>query len=672
MPRRSRFTPDRELFRQLVEQVPAVVFIESNEIEWRTLYMSPQATELLGDPPERWVADARLGLRRVHPDDYDHVMQAWRRSVSTGAPYDVEYRYQHPDGRVLWLHERQRLVTDDGGEPRYWLGLVEDVTDIRSAAEELRISESRYRALVEQLPAVVYIDSDEEDPQSIYVSPNCQEILGHSAASYVADRRKFRETIHPADRDRVFRAWRRAVREAAPFSLEYRFVRPDGRDVWVRDTARLVLGPNGERAYWQGVILDITATKRFEHELAASERRYRSLVEQLPAVIYEMGPDDERRTLFVSPHVEDVLGYSRVEWLDQPDIWIELLHPDDREIQLAAHDLQSTTGEPWQREYRLIAADGRIVWVRDQAVLTVDERGERTWQGVMLDVTARKEAEAKASEAEARYRMLAEHGPAIAYTWEPHSPDSKLTFLGSRIERLLGFPLDRWRSFEWFLSIVHPDDRRTMQEASERIARTGKPWAIDYRVIAADGRVVWMHDEGRLLTRDDAGRPHTFQGILFEVTARMETERQREAVEASARTLLEQMPAVPWTSSLDPETGLERMVYIGPQSVELLGYTPDELLSEPDHFARMVHPDDRERVLALNGEANAARGSWQDEFRVVARDGTVKWLHAVGRLATAPGESPAIWHGVTIDVSAIRAARDRGGDAIEAAQDPGR
>jgi PAS domain S-box-containing protein len=117
-------------------------------------------------------------------------------------------------------------------------------------------------------------------------------------------------------------------------------------------------------------------------------------MENIPAVVYEMGPDDERRTISVSHQIEELLGYTREEWLEQPDIWTELLHPDDREIELAAHDQQSLTGEPWAREYRLIASDGRIVWVRDQATLVRDDAGRPvSWQGLLLDVTAQKAAE---------------------------------------------------------------------------------------------------------------------------------------------------------------------------------------------------------------------------------------------------------------------------------------
>ncbi len=117
------------------------------------------------------------------------------------------------------------------------------------------------------------------------------------------------------------------------------------------------------------MVEDLTAEKRSQEEVRESESRYRALVERVPAVVYEMDPDDERRTLYVSPHVEQVLGYSRAEWLDQPDIWIELLHADDREVVLAQHDTHSETGEPWDLEYRLIASDGRVVWVHDRAIL---------------------------------------------------------------------------------------------------------------------------------------------------------------------------------------------------------------------------------------------------------------------------------------------------------------
>ena len=235
-----------------------------------------------------------------------------------------------------------------------------------------RSSEAVYRSLVEQVPAVVYVDSNEVEPRSLYVSPQALGLLGRPPDDFLADRHLWTASIHPEDRPRVAATWSEAVARRDRFECEYRWVRPDGTLLWVRDSSVLVLDAHGVGLFWQGVMLDVSDRRRTEDALRESETRHRALVENLPAVIYQVAPDDDRRTMYVSKHVETALGYTQAEWLDQPDIWMELLHADDREPTLAAHDRHNQTGEPWSREYRLIAADGRAIWFRDVAHLVRD------------------------------------------------------------------------------------------------------------------------------------------------------------------------------------------------------------------------------------------------------------------------------------------------------------
>ncbi len=141
-------------------------------------------------------------------------------------------------------------------------------------------------------------------------------------------------------------------------------------------------------------VRDITRHRRAEQELREAEARYRTLVEQIPAIIYIDAPDAVSSAIYMSPHTEAMLGYSPEEWVADPEFWLKLLHPDDRERVLAENTRTNLTGEPFCIEYRLIARDGRVVWVRDVAVLVKDEAGQpRYWQGVMLDITDRKRAE---------------------------------------------------------------------------------------------------------------------------------------------------------------------------------------------------------------------------------------------------------------------------------------
>jgi PAS domain S-box-containing protein len=126
----------------------------------------------------------------------------------------------------------------------------------------------------------------------------------------------------------------------------------------------------------------------------SEELPFRSLVERVPAIVYvdPAGPEPTAPT-YVSPFITQMLGYSPAEASGRAEWWSSILHPGDRERVLAEWTRSDETGEPYAGEYRLVAADGRIVWIRDEAVLLRDERGEPIhWQGVMVDVTAAKQA----------------------------------------------------------------------------------------------------------------------------------------------------------------------------------------------------------------------------------------------------------------------------------------
>jgi diguanylate cyclase (GGDEF)-like protein/PAS domain S-box-containing protein len=123
-------------------------------------------------------------------------------------------------------------------------------------------------------------------------------------------------------------------------------------------------------------------------------RRYRTLIEQLPLVVYVDALDKISSNIFTSRQIEPLLGYSVEEWATEADLFTRLLHPDDRERVLAAHEHTHTTHEPLSLEYRLIARDGRVVWLRDEGVVVLDEHGQPLHlQGYLLDITREREAE---------------------------------------------------------------------------------------------------------------------------------------------------------------------------------------------------------------------------------------------------------------------------------------
>jgi diguanylate cyclase (GGDEF)-like protein/PAS domain S-box-containing protein len=123
-----------------------------------------------------------------------------------------------------------------------------------------------------------------------------------------------------------------------------------------------------------------------------TERRYRALVEQLPLVVYIDALDDTSSNIFTSEQIEPLLGYAVDEWRDDPDLFVRTLHPDDRDRVLAAHARTHKTHEPLGIEYRLLARDGGVVYVRDEGVIVLGDEGEPLYlQGYLLDITAERE-----------------------------------------------------------------------------------------------------------------------------------------------------------------------------------------------------------------------------------------------------------------------------------------
>jgi PAS domain S-box-containing protein len=147
------------------------------------------------------------------------------------------------------------------------------------------------------------------------------------------------------------------------------------------------------------VFRDIAERKQVEGRFREAETRFRTLVEQVPVVLYIDSDDEVSSAIYMSPQVEEILGYTPDEWLDDPELWVKILHPDDCERVLAENARVDEIGGPFNVEYRMLAKDGRAVWVRDEAVLVRDEEGSPLfWQGVFIDITERKEAEEKQAE----------------------------------------------------------------------------------------------------------------------------------------------------------------------------------------------------------------------------------------------------------------------------------
>ena len=269
--------------------------------------------------------------------------------------------------------------------------------------EELRQAEERNRTLVEQLPQVTYIEQLDGESAS-YISPQIEALVGYAPPEWLADPAFFGKVLHPDDRERVLADFATMHATGDRFECEYRFVARDGHIVWVHDGAVVVRDDAGRPLYAQGFLVDISGRKAAEHALVESEQRFRDLVSGIEVIVWEA--DAELNFSFISKRAEDILGYPVERWLSEPGFLAPFFHPDDREMVQAADRAAKLSGEDYELEYRVLAADGRAVWFREIVRVEVDADGRAAkLRGVMVDITAQKRAEEERAGLEQQLRQ---------------------------------------------------------------------------------------------------------------------------------------------------------------------------------------------------------------------------------------------------------------------------
>ncbi|MDW8059499.1 MAG: PAS domain-containing protein [Thermomicrobium sp.] len=688
-----------ERYRTLVEQLPGAVLIRPllpDEAAFRTAppnpYVSPAIERLTGFTAEEWTNDRFLA--QLHPEDRERVLATVFESDRTGAPISIEYRLLRKDGSVVWVWSVSHVIRAADGTPLYRQVLLMDITERKQAELALREAEARYRALVEQLPGAVIVRSGlASEPggrlRIHYVSPSIERLTGFTPEEW-REPGRWSGQLHPDDRERVLAAMHESERTGAPLDLEYRYVRKDGRVVWLWHLARVIHDAEGRPAQRQVLLMDITERKQAELALREAEARYRALVEQLPGAVLirtassELQPDGTRRYTFhyVSPGIEQLTGFTPDEWL-VPGTWTRQMHPEDRERVLAAMLASEAAGAPLDIEYRLFRKDGSLVWIWHRTEIIRDAEGRPLYRQVLLtDITARKEAEEALRAAEAHYRTLVEQLPAAVVRVAAYAerlpdgvPGYETSYVSPQIEDITGFTPEEWKRPGIWARQLHPEDRERVLQEVWRHEPTGEPLRLEYRFQRKDGETVWLWHEVRAIRSPD-GTIGGRQAILMDITERKRIEEALRAAEERFRTLVEQIPAA--LVILEPRAewlpdGLPgyRTHYASPRILDLTGYAPEEW-EQLGVLARSTHPDDRPALLEFLGHVERTGEPGRLEYRFVRKDGQLAWHRLEIWPIRTPDGSVLQWHALLLDVTrekeaerALREAEERYRNLVE-------
>ena len=306
----------------------------------------------------------------------------------------------------------------------------------------------------------------------------------------------------------------------------------------------------------------------------------------------------------MSPQLESLLGYSVEEWKSDEELFFKVVHPDDRERVLAEHARTRETGEQLRTEYRMVAKDGTVRWFLDQATVVPDEDdGPAYHHGFLLDISERKELEEALRVAEKRYRDLVEALPLALYIDEP-TPEAPSQYMSPQIEKLLGYPAEDWRIEGTFPNAAPRRSGQCASRSRAGVATGQSRWEFEYRMIAKDGRTVWIRDEA-VVVKDNQGIPLYVLGFMMDITERRLAEQALHESESELRRqkqyfekLVRISPTAVVTMDLD-----ERVTAWNPAAERLFGWTAAEAIGRRIQDLVLGTAEQNEEGVAISGAA---------------------------------------------------------------------
>jgi PAS domain S-box-containing protein len=306
--------------------------------------------------------------------------------------------------------------------------------------------------------------------------------------------------------------------------------------VWISENAHAVRDAAGALLYYEGTVEDITERIRSQKALRESEEKLRLITSQIPGMVFSVfvQPDGQREYRYVSPGVRDIYGFEAEDLMRDPLLASRYRHPDDRAV--LEQDMQAIQKGPVDLggEFRIVLPDGSVKWVyrRSYAVTVGPEGTHRV--GVLLDITARKQAEAALHANEAIWKLALESAGDGVWDWNLVTGEE---FFSVGIKRMFGYEdADIANLSAEFDSRTHPDDvPRMLADRQAHFEGRATVYRNEHRIRCKDGAWKWVLSRGMVISRDEDGRPLRMVGTHTDITEHKLAEAQHHALEVQLR-----------------------------------------------------------------------------------------------------------------------------------------
>lgn len=399
-----------------------------------------------------------------------------------------------------------------------------------------------------------------------------------------------------------------------------------------------------------GTLQDVSERVAIEEKLREKEGLLSEMAESINEVFWVTNSDGDT-VLYMSPRYEEVYGKSMESIYEDGNSWADNIHPDDKPLVFNSW-MENRLDGSFDVEYRLNHPDGSTKWLHAKAFPIKDENGEVVrMAGITHDVTARREMENSLSNSEQVLREMAENITEVFYLsdWV----NNKVLYVSPRYESLYELTvqslLDDGGSWA---KRVHPEDLERIGPLFNETAKLGT-YDEEFRLLMEDGTVKWVRDRAFPI-KDESGEVVRMAGITEEITNKRVMEDSLRENEQLLRQMAENINGVFYLS----DWVNNKVLYTSPLYESLYGLSLDELYKNQDSWHKVVHPDDL-GLLLETFKQEAPLGTFDYEFRLVMKDGSIKWVRDRAFPIKDQDGQVVRMAGITEDITHQKEAKER-------------
>jgi PAS domain S-box-containing protein len=418
----------------------------------------------------------------THPDDVAEnvrLLEQTLRGETEG--YTMDKRFIHSDGHIVYAAISARCVRRADGAVDYMVAIVQDITARKQAEEALRQSEQRIRDIVRAMPDLIFLMAADGTYLDCYTRESSDLLV--PADQFLG---KTIWEILPAELADTFSdCFQRAKASGEAQVHEYELP-VAGQMQWYE--ARIVYTHSDQ---FLSIVRNITARKQAAEALRHNEERLQ--VAQRAARIGTWEWYIATGETLWSEGTYSLMGLEPGDGKVSLEVFRSFVHPADRERVMARAEAAVRDGVTYVDEFRIVRPDGEVLWLMAKGYVVRNASGQAEWMiGVNVDITERKQAEAKLIESEERFRTMADTAPVMIWV---AGLDSLCTYVNQRWLDFTGRTLEQDMGNGW-ADNIHPDDYDHAIAIYSSAFDRREPFQMEYRLRRRDGEYRWVLDTG--------------------------------------------------------------------------------------------------------------------------------------------------------------------------------